>query len=72
MPFLFKAEVQFSDITFADKDKIGDGGQGTVYRALWKPNKMNVAVKVLLANSNAGKREVSQCIHFVLLVKIIF
>ena len=44
MPFLFKAEIHFSDITFADKDKIGDGGQGTVYRALWMPNKMNVAI----------------------------
>ena len=71
VPFLFKAEVQFSDITFADTDKIEDGGQGTVYKALWKPYNKKVAVKVLLTNSNAGKREVSQCIDFISIDTII-
>ena len=55
-------DIRYSDISFTEKDRIGDGGQGAVYKAFWNPKNFNVAIKVLLAISNAGKREVS---HFI-------
>ena len=67
MLYLFQVEIRFSDIIFAQNDKIGDGGQGTVYKAFWRPQKVNVAVKVLLTISNAARREVSLCTNSVLL-----
>ena len=33
-----------------------------MYKAFWNPKNLNVAIKVLRAISNAGKREVS---HFI-------
>ena len=54
------SEVQFCDIIFTEGDKIGDGCQGVVYKAFWRPKKLYVAVKVLLTISmQAGKKEVS-------------
>ena len=38
-----------------------------MYKAFWTPQKVNVAVKVLLTISNAGRREVSLCTNSVLL-----
>ena len=70
MLYLFQIEIPFSDIIFAEEDKIGDGRQGVVYKAFWTPQKVNVAVKVLLTISNAARREVSlsvfyfNCINF--------
>ena len=65
--FLSLVEIRFSDIIFAEKDKIGDGAQGTVYKAFWRPQNKDVAVKVLLTISNAGRKEVSLCTNSVLL-----
>ena len=73
--FLFPVEIPFvdTDIIYAEKDKIGDGGQGTVYKAFCKSRKLDVAVKVLQPISketaNAAKREVGQCINITLLNK---
>ena len=38
-----------------------------MYKAFWRPQKVNVAVKVLQTVSNAAKREVSLCTNSVLL-----
>lgn len=39
-------EVEFEDLIFLEK--AGGGTFGSVYRAIWKPHEMEVAVKKLL------------------------
>ena len=50
-------EIVAGDIDLNEKDVIGEGGQGCVYKAFWKVKQKPVAVKKIVL-SNAAKREV--------------
>ena len=53
-------EIIAGDIDLNEKDVIGEGGQGCVYKAYWKVKQKSVAVKKMRELSNATKREVCQ------------
>eukprot|EP00731_Ephydatia_muelleri_P003645 Em0001g3645a len=51
-------EIVAGDIDLNEKDVIGEGGQGCVYKAFWKVKQKPVAVKKIGVLSNAAKREI--------------
>ena len=53
-------EIAAGDFDLNEKDVIGEGGQGCVYKAFWKVKQIPVAVKKINLSTNAAKREVSQ------------
>ena len=59
-------EIVAGDIDLNEKDVIGEGGQGCVYKAFWKVEQKSVAVKKIGMLSNAAKREVMSNIHYIL------
>jgi len=61
-------EVDFDDLLFLEK--CGGGTFGSVYRAIWKPFEMEVAVKKLLVLDKEAGFQISY-IHYILSYKII-
>ena len=51
-------EIGAGDIDLNEKDVIGEGGQGCVYKAYWNVKQKPVAVKKINLSKNAAKREV--------------
>ena len=58
-------EIVAGDIDLNEKDVIGEGGQGCVYKAFWKVKQKPVAVKKIGVLSNAAKREVMPNMHYI-------
>eukprot|EP00731_Ephydatia_muelleri_P003639 Em0001g3639a len=51
-------EIAAGDFDLNEKDVIGEGGQGCVYKAFWKVKQKPVAVKKINLSTNAAKREI--------------
>ena len=51
-------EIAAGDFDLNEKDVIGEGGQGCVYKAFWKVKQKPVALKTINLSTNAAKREV--------------
>ena len=64
-------EIAAGDIDLNEKDVIGEGGQGCVYKAFWTVKQEPVAVKKIGVLSNAAKREVMLNMCYFIIFKII-